>query len=158
MAFPNAANEARRPAVVRCGLMKGAGGVRSAGGGRFRLGDMPATASRRRARQDTRHRGRAGGRSSTNSPFPVCVSVRVLGCAAAGLGVCSGLSLLLLLLLLFYLKSGVFWGFVVYRKNRLASCDVIAPCAFRRAHWLGPCGPWRVYGPPVSSHTYRNNL
>ena len=31
-------------------------------------------------------------------------------------------------------------------------------CAFRRAHWLGPCGPWRVYGPPVSSHTYRNNL
>ena len=57
-----------------------------------------------------------------------------------------------------HLKSGVFWGFVVYRKNRLASCDVIAPCAFRRAHWLGPCGPWRVYGPPVSSHTYRNNL
>ena len=24
------------------------------------------------------------------------------------------------------LKSGVFLGFVVYRKNRLASCDVIA--------------------------------
>ena len=56
------------------------------------------------------------------------------------------------------LKSGVFLGFVVYRENRLESCDVIAPCAFRRAHWLGPCGPWRVYGPPVSSHTYRSNL
>ena len=26
----------------------------------------------------------------------------------------------------FYLKSGVFLGFVVYRKKRLASCDVIA--------------------------------
>ena len=49
MAFLNAANEARRPAVARCGLMKGTGGVRSAGGGRFRLGDMPATASRRRS-------------------------------------------------------------------------------------------------------------
>ena len=60
--------------------------------------------------------------------------------------------------LLDHLKSGVFGGFVVYRKNRLASCDVIASCAFRRAHWLGPCGPWRVYGSPVSSHTYRNNL
>ena len=58
----------------------------------------------------------------------------------------------------FHLKSGVFWGFVVCRKNRLAPCGAIAPCAFRRAHWLGPCGPWRVYGPPVSSQTYRNNL
>ena len=57
------------------------------------------------------------------------------------------------------LKSGVFLGFVVYRKNRLASCGVIATshCALG-LHWLGPCGPWRVYGPPVSSHTYRNNL
>ena len=35
----------------------------------------------------------------TARPFTVCVSVRVLGCAAADLGVCSGLSLLLLLLL-----------------------------------------------------------
>ena len=55
------------------------------------------------------------------------------------------------------LKSGVFLGFVGYRKNRLASCGVIATphCVVRK--WLGPCGPWRVYGPPVSSHTYRNN-
>ena len=58
MAFPNAANEARRPAVARCGLMKGTGGVRSAGGGRFRLGDMPATASRRRS---ARHKKTQGG-------------------------------------------------------------------------------------------------
>ena len=28
----------------------------------------------------------------------------------------------------FNLKSGVFLGFVVYRKNRLASYGVIAPC------------------------------
>ena len=30
-------------------------------------------------------------------------------------------------------------------------------CRLRPTHWLGPCGPWRIYGPPVSSHTYRNN-
>ena len=77
MAFLNAANEARRPAVARCGLMKGTGGVRSAGGGRFRLGDMPATASRRRsARHKTQ--GAGGLAIEHHRPLP---GLRVCPCA-----------------------------------------------------------------------------
>ena len=44
------------------------------------------------------------------------------------------------------------WGFVVYRHHRWRH---------RRTPDLGPwwgLGPWRVYGPPVSAHTYRSNL
>ena len=77
MAFLNAANEARRPAVARCGLMKGTDGVRSAGGGRFRLGDMPATASRRRsARHKTQ--GAGGLAIEHHRPLP---GLRVCPCA-----------------------------------------------------------------------------
>ena len=49
LAFRNAANEARRLAFARCGLMKGMGGVRRAGDGQFRLGGMPATCRRWRS-------------------------------------------------------------------------------------------------------------
>ena len=77
MAFLNAANEARRPAVARCSLMKGTDGVRSAGGGRFRLGDMPATASRRRsARHKTQ--GAGGLAIEHHRPLP---DLRVCPCA-----------------------------------------------------------------------------
>ena len=41
----------------------------------------------------------------------------------------------------FYLKSGVFLGFVVYRKKRLASCDVIAPSNFAGRIGWGPVVP-----------------
>ena len=75
--FFNAANEARRPAVARCGLMKGTDGVRSAGGSRCRLGDMPATASRRRsARHKTQ--GAGGLAIEHHRPLP---GLRVCPCA-----------------------------------------------------------------------------
>ena len=77
MAFLNAANEARRPAVARCGLMKGTDGVRSAGGGRFRLGDMPATASRRRS-AGHKTQGAGGLAIEHHRPLP---SLRVCPCA-----------------------------------------------------------------------------
>ena len=84
MAFLNVANEARRPAVARCGLVKGTDGVRSAGGGRFRLGDMPATtASRRRsARRQHKTQGAGGLAIEHHRPLPgLHAGLRVCPCA-----------------------------------------------------------------------------